>query len=261
VSGVTEEQPTVDLAAVARDDLLLDSLGQGSPAPGDDEVAAMLAAWRADLADDLPEVRKAVPAVLPAADPAVRRVRRWSAMRVTLAAAAVVVAFLGGLVVAAGGAGPDSPLWSITQVVYGDRADSRLAERDAERTIQQARDAVAAGQPTEAEELLDQAESLIDRVTEPTVAQRLRDEVDAIRRLLSTVPGLLNPTPGPTPGVGTTPTPAPGAPGGGPTPGRTGGGDGGNPPGLPLPSLPLPSLPLPSLPLPSLPLPSLPIVG
>jgi hypothetical protein len=46
-----EEQP-VDLAVLAADTMLLDVLGRGEPAPDDDTVAAMLAAWRADLAVD-----------------------------------------------------------------------------------------------------------------------------------------------------------------------------------------------------------------
>jgi hypothetical protein len=39
----------VDPLAVAWDDTLLDGIVLGTAVPGDDEVAALLAAWRADL--------------------------------------------------------------------------------------------------------------------------------------------------------------------------------------------------------------------
>src|SRR5215468_1799196 len=57
----TERHGPEDLDWVRADDLLLDSLGRGEPGPGDDEVAAMLAAWRADMGDDLPGLRAAAP--------------------------------------------------------------------------------------------------------------------------------------------------------------------------------------------------------
>ncbi|MGW5673242.1 anti-sigma-D factor RsdA, partial [Micromonospora sp. NPDC003776] len=53
----------MDLDVLTRDDVLLDALGRGEPAPDGDAVAAMLAAWHADLDDDVPaSVRPAVPA-------------------------------------------------------------------------------------------------------------------------------------------------------------------------------------------------------
>ncbi|GAA3740689.1 hypothetical protein GCM10022225_24950 [Plantactinospora mayteni] len=48
--------PTADIdpAVVAADDLLLDTLGRAESAPGDDPLAGLLTAWRAELDDDLP---------------------------------------------------------------------------------------------------------------------------------------------------------------------------------------------------------------
>src|SRR5204863_2323402 len=48
----TPDEPSIDLAVLAADDRLLDDLGHGGPAPNGDPVAALLAAWRADLDDD-----------------------------------------------------------------------------------------------------------------------------------------------------------------------------------------------------------------
>jgi hypothetical protein len=235
---MTSPEP-LDVATAARDDALLTALGRGEAAPADDELALMLSAWRADLAADAP---------------AATRPRRRSSWRIILAAAAAVVAFIGGLTIAAGGAGPDSPLWPITQLVYPERADSRAAERDAEHTIAQARRAVAEQRYADAARLLDQATVDIRRIHDGTVARRLLDEVAALRALL---PGSALP---PGPAGGNTPTPAPSPGAGGAT--EPGGGSGGQPtgggplPGVPLPTLPTPSLP--GLPLPTLPLPTLP---
>jgi uncharacterized membrane protein YgcG len=234
----------MDVAVVAQDDALLDALGRGDPPPADDEVALLLAAWRADLASDV-TVRPAVP---PAGD--LPRPRRRRYLRAALAAAAAVVAVAGGLVVTAGSAGPDSPLWSITRLLYADRADSRVAQRDAERAIESARSAVASSDYAEASRLLDEAVVLIGRVNDPSVAQRLLDEVDALRRLLPLTG--LPPTPAPSPSPGSSGGSGPGGSSGGGSSGGGSGGPGGGP-GLPLPSLPLPSLPLPSL--------SLPVIG
>jgi hypothetical protein len=56
-------EPPVDLAAVRADDALLDALGRGGPAAQDDDLAALLAGWHADLSADLPDFDD-LPAVL-----------------------------------------------------------------------------------------------------------------------------------------------------------------------------------------------------
>jgi hypothetical protein len=247
VTDVLPGDESVDLATVTRDDALLDALGRGEAAPADDDVAAMLAAWR----DDLYPVRSPAPpgraAVVGGAP--VRRLRPHR-FRVVLATAAAVVALGGALAVVAADAEPGSPFWPITSVFYPDRAESRQAQQEAEESIQRAREAVAEGRYTDAERLLDEATVQIGRIRDEGAVERLLAEVAAIRGLLPGGPAL------PTGGPGATPTPGPtGGPGrqpGATPPPPTGG-------GLPLPTLPLPPLPTPSLPLPSLPLPSLPL--
>ncbi|MFD0817981.1 anti-sigma-D factor RsdA, partial [Micromonospora zhanjiangensis] len=48
---MTEREP--DLVTMLADDELLDALGRGGSAATDEPVATLLAAWRADLDDDL----------------------------------------------------------------------------------------------------------------------------------------------------------------------------------------------------------------
>ena len=56
---MTERTPggrgVMDLEVLARDDVLLDALGRGQVPRADDDLAAMLAAWQADIADGAPE--------------------------------------------------------------------------------------------------------------------------------------------------------------------------------------------------------------
>jgi hypothetical protein len=240
---MTSEQP-LDVATIAADDLLLDALGQGRRLEQADEVAAMLAAWRADLDGDESAAGDAGVAAPPAR---IRRVRPLTRLAV---AAALLLVVGGGLTVAASGAKPGSPLWPITQVVFPEQAHVAAAQ-DA---IDRARRAAAEGRRDDAQRLVDEADGLIGKVTSPADAQRLRAELDEVRRLLAGLPvtvprGETTPSVAPQPPVG-------GGPGGGTTGSTPGGGDGRTKPGGGLPTVPAPSppgLPLPSLPLPSLP--------
>ncbi|GIG02957.1 hypothetical protein [Catellatospora citrea] len=176
--------------------------------------------------------------------------------RLMLAAALLVAVLGGGLVVGAGAGQPGTPLWPVTQLVYAERADSRVAAQDVEDLLAQADRALREQRPGDAEQLLRQSWDRLGEVREKSDHERLRAE---LMRLLTAFAAITAPTTAPsappTPGTSprptggtTTPTTGPaGTPAPGPTPGS-----GGLLPGLPplLPSLPpiLPSL-LPDLPL------------
>jgi len=260
--GHTPADEPVGLDVLHADDLLLDALGRGGNAPAGDDIAALLAAWRTDLADDDEPADEPIAEVIP-----ITRARRRRGVRLGVAAAVVAVV-MGGTGVAAAQAGPGSPLWPITHVVNPDR----VALMDAESAIADARKAATQGHTADAQRLVERAATLVSKVRDPRDAARLRAELDDVRRLLGTVTAPGGPAgTGPTAGVSPTPgtTPAPGStPGGGgpaPTPGPTGGGGGGGSGGGgggggPTPVLPIPTLPLPTPSLP-LPLPTLPILG
>jgi hypothetical protein len=265
---------TVDLLTVAEDDRLLSALGHGEPGPDDDEVAALLAAWRNELQDDDIAGRanfeptdvdgRGSVAPLVSANP--ERVPRRRGLRLAgparslVGIAAGIVLLAGGLTLAARNAGPNSPLWPLTTIVYSERADSLIAQQDAEQAIRLAREAITQARYTEATELLDLATARANEVHDAATAQRLLTEIAAVRGLLpgaslppattapAVPPGPVTSPSGPATNpvqTGATPAPIPGA----------------TVPGLPLP-LPLPSLPVLPLPTPTLlplPLPSLPI--
>lgn len=277
---MTDKRPTSgerssDLAALASDTLLLDVLGHGEPAPADDRIALLLAAWRADLAtaesDPASATVQSDPAVaglevarLVTADAAgPRRLGRGGAhrpvRRVVGAAAAVLIAG-GGLVVGAGHATPGNPLWPITRVMYPEHADNAAAEH----TLALAREAAADGRPDDARRLLAQAETMIARVSNPDRAQRLRAELTTVQGMVAAIapntsapvaPSAPTSAPtGPAGGPAATPTaggPAPLPTEAAPEPKVTAGGVPVVPPVVPVPSPTAVSVPPPGVPLPT----------
>lgn len=162
----------VDLVAVQADDELINALAAGMSvsAPGvsgydaDDRVAAILAAWKADVdANPIPElvdVDTAVSTVL-AARPPSGRARHLVPVA---AAAAFLVLAIGGLSVTSYNAQPDDALWGISKVLYSERAESVEAAARVEERIGNAKDALAAGQPVLAAQELAQAEKDLEVV-------------------------------------------------------------------------------------------------
>ncbi|MFC6016672.1 hypothetical protein ACFP2T_10715 [Plantactinospora solaniradicis] len=282
----------VDLepAVLVADDLLLDALGRGAAAPADDPIAGLMAAWRADLDAEQPAgpVDDAVPArTMPAtvraparvrpprpgppvgprrpgqlrSDPPRpvpgRRPRRTGLVRRLglVAVVAIVATALLGLGV--NEAGPTSPLWPIAAAVYPDRSAVRVVEH----TLTLAEDAVAAGRYDDARSRLDQALVQVAEVRHPEPAERLRADIERIRRgLPGTGPDEIEPDTSTTSGaVPAVPVPATSSTDGGPAPTRTPGGaasPAGRPPAAsdPAPADPSPRqvLPLPVPVLPSL---------
>jgi hypothetical protein len=273
---VTDEHP-IELSRVAADDALLDALGRGGRAPAsaaDDPAAVLLAAWRADLAADVPDAPDepgwppdalAGGLDVPVAPP---RPRGRRLARIALAAAATVVV-AAGLAISAHQAGPGSPLWPIARIIYPQQAEVLAAEH----AIADARTAAADGRADDARRLLDVAWTHVGRIDDAAVAARLRAEIEETRRGLnatavpatpgmpvpplpsagpSTMPSVPAPEP---PAVGGTPVPAPPPPA--PNPPLLPDLPLPDPPRLPDPLPPIPPLP-PPLPIPPLPLPSLP---
>jgi hypothetical protein len=222
------EQP-IGLDQIAADDLLLDALGGGSTPESDDPAVTMLAAWRADLSDGVPEASRPTP--MPAPD----RSRQRRLTRMVLGAAAAAV-FAAGLAVTAHQAQPGSPLWSVSKVVYPERSELVAAEK----AIADARTAAAAGRDADARRLLATATTHVANIDDRAVADQLRKEIDAILRALASPPPPATPqASSPRPTVAPT-TPAPAQPPATPAPAPSSSpspSQGGLLPDLPLPPL------------------------
>ncbi|WP_433556818.1 anti-sigma-D factor RsdA [Pseudonocardia xinjiangensis] len=167
-----EVSEPLDLVAVQADDELINALSAGMTvsSPGrsgydtDDRVAAILAAWKADVdVEPIPElvdVDTAVATVMAARRP-VRRTRRLAPVA---AAAAFVVLAVGGVSVSSYNAQPDDALWGVSKVLYSQRAESVEAAVRVEARITKAKEALVAGQPVVAAQELAQAKTDLEVV-------------------------------------------------------------------------------------------------
>ncbi|MEJ3653979.1 anti-sigma-D factor RsdA [Actinomycetes bacterium KLBMP 9759] len=157
----------VDLVAVQADDELINALAAGMAvsAPGfggydaDDHVAAILAAWRAEVeSEPLPElvdIDTAIATIQKGARPRSRGIRHLAPVA---AAAAFVVLAMGGLSVGSYNAQPGDALWGVSKVLYSERADSVEAAARVQDRIDNAKKALLNGDPLLAAQELAEAE-------------------------------------------------------------------------------------------------------
>jgi hypothetical protein len=169
----------VDLAAVRADDALIDALAGGAGAAGDpdgygfggtddDRLAAILAAWRADIeADPMPELvsldeaADAVAAGHESRDRLRSRARRRMPFAIAAVAAAVACA---GLTVAVHGAMPGDTLWGVSKVFFSERAQNVERVEEVRGRIEAANGALARGDVNQARNELAQANIAIPQV-------------------------------------------------------------------------------------------------
>lgn len=183
----------VDLAAVRADDALIDALAGGAGGAGDtgaygfggtddDRLAAILAAWRADIeADPMPELvtldeaAEAVEAGHESRDRLRSRGRRRMPFAIAAVAAAVACA---GLTVAVHGAMPGDTLWGVSKVFFSERAAGVERVEEVRTRIEAANGALARGDTQAARNELAQANVAIPQVAPeqraPLVAERDR---------------------------------------------------------------------------------------
>lgn len=166
-----DDEP-IDLVAVQADDELISALAAGMTvsAPGvggydaDDQVAALLAAWRSDVdAEPIPELVD-LDTGASTVGAASRPQRRRRHLVSIAAAAAIVVLSAGGVGVGAQSAEPGDTLWGVSRVLYSERAESLEAAERVEVRIAEARDALASGRPEVAAQALAQAQAELDGV-------------------------------------------------------------------------------------------------
>ncbi|CAM4458503.1 anti-sigma-D factor RsdA [Nocardia ninae] len=169
----------VDIAAVRRDDALIDAIASDGPVRTDSaeeyQLAAMLADWRAEIiappmtaAPDLDAIVAAVNQEIGA-----RQVRvgaqggggRLRLVRPLLGAAAALALVFGGMTAFSYNSEPGDPLWKVKEVVFNQAAQSTVAQRagtdldEAAKLINQ--------NPVQAKERLEQARVNADQVDSP----------------------------------------------------------------------------------------------
>jgi hypothetical protein len=171
----------LDFVAVQADDELINALAGGlrvSP-PGlggydaDDQVAAMLAAWKADVdADPVPviDLDKAVGAVLAGRRPS----GRLRHLVPVAAAAALIVVAITGVSIAAHDTRPGDALFSVSKVLYSEEAASYEALATVQQSRERAEQALAVGDKKAAETALAEGQAAAGNV----LAEHGRGEVE-----------------------------------------------------------------------------------
>ncbi|MGW4340043.1 anti-sigma-D factor RsdA [Rhodococcus koreensis] len=264
----------VDVAAVRRDDALIEAIAGGGPvatdSPEQDQLALLLTNWRADIVSTPMPTGPLLDDVIAAIDASDNARSARSAARGKLrllrpiaGAAAAIAVVMGGATIFSYNAEPGDPLWSVKSVVFSQQADSTVAQIDTTSQLQEAERLIATGDAESAKNLL---ESAADRAGEVRDADT-RNELDAWRAKLAAEVEKIAPTTPPattTPGTTTTGAPTqtaelpatlPGTPGSTTAPG-VGQLPGPLPTDLQAPGLPPTSLPpVPTLPPQQLPLP------
>ncbi len=201
----------VDIVAVQHDDMLLDRLGSAvGLRPSDDEVAALLDAWRADLADEeLVLVERPVLEPLPPVElpPAVSG-RRYTRALVVGAVLAGVIGSAGGVAAAAAQATPGSVLWPVTKVVAPGHAQHAEAREYTDAALGIARRLRTQGDTKGAMKTLLTALQQARAAHADDLATQLQKEIAALSPAEAPTAGL--PTTSPAPQASASP-PAPSA--------------------------------------------------
>lgn len=152
-----------DLGLVQADDALLDAVagyevGDGGGDLADEELSALLLAWRRDV-DSVPigEIVDTKTAVYTVAAGRLSSRRRPRLLVPVAAAAAILVITFGGVSIAARDAQPGDTLWGLTRVLYADHARSIEAAAAVLTDLSRAENALGDGRMSEAKSLLDSA--------------------------------------------------------------------------------------------------------
>ncbi|VVJ24290.1 Uncharacterised protein [Amycolatopsis camponoti] len=182
----SEAEFAADLSAVQADDALLDALGGSDPALadglGDQELNALLVAWRRDIDSEplaeLVDVDTAVRTVTTASlakQHASSGRRRRLLVPVAVAAAVLAIAFTGtGL--AARSAEPGDTLWGLAKVLYSDHTRSVEAAANAKVDLEKANLAIAGGNLDAAREALDAAQAALSQVSDEDNRDQLMEQ-------------------------------------------------------------------------------------
>ncbi|MGY4101437.1 anti-sigma-D factor RsdA [Nocardia sp. R16R-3T] len=189
----------VDIAAVRRDDALIDAIASSGPVQTDSaeefQLASLLADWRAELiAPPLPgepsldEIVAAVNQEIGA-----RQVRigaqsggRLRLIRPILGTAAALALVIGGLSAFSYGAAPGDPLWRVKEVVFSEQAQSTVVQR-ADSDLATAKAALAQDNPAQARERLEGAKANAELIDDPVKRDKRISEFNALLAELNKV--------------------------------------------------------------------------
>ncbi|WP_051022141.1 anti-sigma-D factor RsdA [Nocardia pneumoniae] len=226
----------VDIAAVRRDDALIDAIASDGPVHTDSaeeyQLATLLADWRAELIAPPMPAEPDLDAIVAAVNQEIgaRQARigahaggRLRLLRPIMGTAAALALVIGGMTAFSYNAEPGDPLWRVKEVVFSEQAQTTVVQR-ADSDLTQA-SALVSQNPTQAKERLERARETAEQVSDPekrselmTEWQRLLVELrkyspELADQLESTAPKTTDPRATPGNSATTRPNPATGGPG------------------------------------------------
>ncbi|MRH88741.1 hypothetical protein GFY24_15030 [Nocardia sp. SYP-A9097] len=220
----------VDIAAVRRDDALIDAIsGDGPVQTGTTEeyqLAALLANWRAEILDEPMPAGPDLDTIVAAVNQEIgaRQARigaqsggRLRLLRPILGSAAALALIFGGLTAFSYNANPGDPLWRVKEVVFSEQAQSTVVSR-ADNDLVQAQELINQGRPEQAKALLESASANVDQVNDNGKKDDLQDRWQQVLTSLAKVAPDLATSLMPAPPV---PVPVTGQPQGTTGPGAT----------------------------------------
>ncbi|MGW4327607.1 anti-sigma-D factor RsdA [Nocardia sp. NPDC004573] len=132
----------VDIAAVRRDDALIDAIASDGPVHTDSaeeyQLATLLADWRAELLEAPMPAEPDLDAIVAAVNQEIgaRQVRigahnggRLRLVRPIMGAAAALALVIGGMTAFSYNAEPGDPLWRVKEVVFSEQAQTTVVQR------------------------------------------------------------------------------------------------------------------------------------
>ncbi|WP_067543961.1 anti-sigma-D factor RsdA [Nocardia crassostreae] len=204
------ETGPVDIAAVRRDDALIDAIaGDGPVQTGTAEeyqLAALLADWRAEIlaepmpaGPDLDTIVAAVNQEVGArqARSGARASGRLRLLRPIAGAAAALALVFGGLTAFSYSAEPGDPLWRVREVVFSEQAQTTVVQR-ADADMAQAQQLIQQGKPEQAAQLLESASVSAGQVNDTgkkdNLLERWQQLVTQLQQVAPEVAATLVPT-------------------------------------------------------------------
>ncbi|WP_228804787.1 anti-sigma-D factor RsdA [Nocardia higoensis] len=184
-AGGAGDAGPVDIAAVRRDDALIDAIVSGGPVQTDSaeefQLAALLADWRSELIEPPMPSTPDLDAVVAAVNQEIgaRKVRVGAQARGKLrllypitGAAAALALIIGGTTAFSYSAEPGDPLWRVKEVVFSEQAQTTVVQR-ADSELSQAEQALEQGNYSQAAALLERAQTNVGQVSDNGKKQEL----------------------------------------------------------------------------------------
>ncbi|WP_406270626.1 anti-sigma-D factor RsdA [Nocardia sp. NBC_00881] len=181
----------VDIAAVRRDDALIDAIASDGPVSTDSaeeyQLATLLADWRAELIAPPMSAEPDLDAIVAAVNQEIgaRQVRigahsggRLRLLRPIAGTAAALALVFGGMTAFSYNAEPGDPLWRVKEVVFSEQAQTTVVQR-ADNDLAEASTLVAQD-PVQAKARLERAKENATQINDPQKRNEVMTEWDRL---------------------------------------------------------------------------------